>query len=140
MGIKGTKRYTYTVYDNKTGFPIAVGMSATECAVRMKISAPTFRSYRARCKRGEKCRWAIVCHDENKHIVSDMDLTDVYLPQMVRLSVLARVVGTTVNRLESICTERGVDIIRAGPRKIKMISSKKFKESIERGRAPRRTS
>lgn len=52
----------YTVYDNKTDFPVVVDGTSEECARAMGIAFSTFLSYVSRAKMGRKTpkRWEIL--------------------------------------------------------------------------------
>lgn len=51
---------TYTVYDNRTDFPIIVGGTAEECAKAMKITVDSFYCAVNRARTGKIKRWAII--------------------------------------------------------------------------------
>lgn len=51
---------TYTVYDNRTDFPVIVGGTATECAKAMNMTVATFYCTVARARIGRNKRWTIL--------------------------------------------------------------------------------
>ena len=53
----------YTVYDNRTDFPVIVGGNAYECCEAMGIKPDSFRSLVCRAKKGINKRWTIVEED-----------------------------------------------------------------------------
>lgn len=68
---KGHKRprgnsFNYTVYDNKTDFPIIVGGSAKECAAAMGITVESFYCAVDRCRKGLNKRWTILSEWEDE--------------------------------------------------------------------------
>lgn len=51
----------YTVYDNKTDFPVVVDGTSEECARAMGIAFRTFQSYVSLAKKGKQPkRWEIL--------------------------------------------------------------------------------
>lgn len=46
------KLATYTVYDNRTDFPVVIGGTARECAAAMKISVGSFHTTYTKQKNG----------------------------------------------------------------------------------------
>lgn len=72
MGLqKGHKRprgnyLNYTVYDNKTDFPIIVGGTARECAKAMGITLESFYCAVDRCRKGKNRRWTILSEWEDE--------------------------------------------------------------------------
>lgn len=57
------KNKRYTVYDNKTDFPICVYESAKRCAEVMGVKIQTFY-YSVNKRRGD--RWHIIVHDKDE--------------------------------------------------------------------------
>lgn len=56
----------YTVYDNKTDFPIIVGGTAKECAKAMSIKLQSFYNAVDRCRKGLNNRWTIISEWEDE--------------------------------------------------------------------------
>lgn len=57
---KGTRSFcVYTVYDNRTDFPVIVDGNAHECAKAMGLTLGSFYSTVVRAKNGSVKRWAI---------------------------------------------------------------------------------
>lgn len=56
----------YTVYDNKTDFPIIVGGTARECANAMGITLESFYNAVDRCRKGKNNRWTILAEWEDE--------------------------------------------------------------------------
>lgn len=54
----------YTVYDNKTDFPVIVEGTSAECAKAMGIKINSFHSTVTRARNGENKRWTILKVDE----------------------------------------------------------------------------
>lgn len=70
-GHKGHKKVkgnflNYTVYDNKTDFPIIVGGSAQECAKAMGITLQSFFNAVDRSRKGLNKRWTILSEWEDE--------------------------------------------------------------------------
>ena len=51
---------TYTVYDNRTDFPIIVGGTAKECAEAMHRTVGSFYSTVTKARTGQNKRWTIL--------------------------------------------------------------------------------
>ena len=51
---------TYTVYDNRTDFPVIVGGTATECAKAMGLTIESFYCAVSRARSGATKRWTIM--------------------------------------------------------------------------------
>lgn len=50
----------YTVYDNRTGFPVIVSGTASECAKAMGVSISSFYNCVDRSRKGTNKRWSFV--------------------------------------------------------------------------------
>ena len=55
-------RKTYTVYDNRTDFPVIVDGDINECCEAMGVSVKSFYSIVSRTCSGERKKWSIVKH------------------------------------------------------------------------------
>lgn len=62
--MKQRKQNRYTVYDNKTDFPVIVSGTAMECAEAMGIKVKTF--YAALTSKYSGERWHIIKEDEDE--------------------------------------------------------------------------
>lgn len=56
----------YTVYDNRTDFPIIVGGSARACAKAMGITLESFYNAVDRSRKGKNKRWTILSEWEDE--------------------------------------------------------------------------
>lgn len=118
----------YTVYDNKTNYPVAINCTAEECAKKMGICFSSFYNCVDRCRKGTNNRWTII----------RLDLLDMFLyedvkniaSRIVRLTELADFLKTSNYVAEKICKELRVEIFRVGEQKIRMVSTKQFCEKI----------
>lgn len=127
------KDFHYTVYDNKTGFPIAVDKTSKECAEQMGIKFSSWYNCVNRCGNGSNKRWTILKHDW----CEQFDLEDYQgvedLPSMIRITQLAKFLSTTDKCVDSLCKRIGCSIIRAGTQKIRMVSRKSFFDALKGG-------
>lgn len=127
-------KITYTVYDNKTGFPVAVSQTSKDCAKQMGIRMSSWYIYVCRCNKGTNKRWTILKDDKREPLSFEGGLKIDKLPPMVRASRLAELLSTTCFSVVDFCERNGVPIIEAGVRKIKMIPKDKFFEKLKRSR------
>lgn len=51
---------TYSVYDNRTDFPVVIGGTAAECARAMKVTLASFYCCVNRARTGKVNRWTII--------------------------------------------------------------------------------
>ena len=60
-----SRKNLYTVYDNKTDFPVIVSAEDKDCARAMGIAVSTFRSYVSRAEMGRRTpkRWEVLVVD-----------------------------------------------------------------------------
>lgn len=71
-------------------------------------------------------------------LLKELKNGEAVLPPMMRLSAVAALIGTTSYYAERICESEGIHVVRAGPRKIRMIPTKNIgkilwqKSSIQR--------
>ena len=56
----------YTIYNNKTDFPVIVDGTAAECAKAMGIKFKSFHSIATRARKGEIKKWAVLTMDEEE--------------------------------------------------------------------------
>ena len=56
----------YTVYNNKTDFPVIVDGTAAECAKAMGIKNGSFHSTATRARKGEIKKWTVLTMDEEE--------------------------------------------------------------------------
>lgn len=54
----------YTVYNNKTDFPVIVDGTSAECAKAMGIKFNSFHSTVTRARKGEIKKWTVLTMDE----------------------------------------------------------------------------
>ena len=59
---------TYTVYDNRTDFPVVVDGDIYECCKAMGVSVKSFHSIVSRACSGERKKWSIVKHSATDHL------------------------------------------------------------------------
>jgi hypothetical protein len=127
------EKYRYTVYDNKTGFPIAVNMTSEECSKQMGIKFSSWYNCVNRCGNGSNKRWTILKHNRYEQFGLEEYQGIEDLPLMIRITQLAEFLSTTDNCVVNICKRIGVPIIRAGTQKIKMVSRKTFFDAVKGG-------
>lgn len=63
VNVRLPRNKKYTVYDNRTDFPVIVGGNAYECCEAMGIKPDSFRSLVCRAKKGINKRWTIIEED-----------------------------------------------------------------------------
>lgn len=127
------KNYFYTVYDNKTGFPVAVSETSKECAKRMGIKFSSWYNCVNRCGNGSNKRWTILKHDQyDQFSLEDYQGTE-KLPSFIRITQLANFLLTTDKCVVKLCERMGCPIIRSGAQKIRMVSRKNFFEALKGG-------
>lgn len=119
----------YTVYDNKTNYPIAVNLTAEECAKKMGICFSSFYNCVDRCGKGTNNRWTIRRIDLRDMFLYE-DVKDI-VRRTIRLTELANFLKTSDYVVEKICKEFGVEIFRVGEQKIRMVSTKQFCEKLK---------
>ena len=127
------KNYRYTVYDNKTGFPIAVNETGEECSKKMGIKLSSWYNCVNRSRNGSNKRWTILKHNPYEQFCLEEYQGIEDLPSMIRTAQLARFISTTDERVVNICERIGCPIIRIGAQKIKMVSSKIFFDLLKGG-------
>ncbi|MBO5701335.1 MAG: hypothetical protein J6S71_02745 [Clostridia bacterium] len=123
----------YTVYDNKTGFPIAVNKTSEECAKQMGIKFSSWYNCVDRCGNGSNKRWTILKHDMWDQFCLEDYWEAEKSPLMIRITQLAEIMSTTDSRVVNLCKRMGVPIIRAGKQKIRMVSRKTFFAALKGG-------
>lgn len=135
MSTTESKRlYRYTVYDNKTDFPVAVDKTSEECAEQMGITLSSFYCCVDRCGKGTNKRWTILKHDKCEQLcMGELGEID-KLPSLLRVSRLAKFLSTTDYYVAQLCKRLGVPIVKSGAQKIRMISRDIFFEKLERNR------
>lgn len=111
----------YTVYDNRTDMPIVVDETAERCAEVMGVKLDTF-FHAVNQTRGK--RWTIFKHEPE----FDVDAKD--LPNMIRVSRLAKVLGISPYLVCKFCEKRGISVVRAGKQQIQMISRNDFLRTL----------
>ena len=125
------RKYHYSVYDNKTGFPIAVNEPAKKCAELMGIKKSYFHTCVRRSQNGTNKQWTIIKHDKSERLnMSEIGEID-KLPKMVRVQQLATFLSTTADNIVGICEKMGVPIVIAGAKRIRMVARDKFFSKIE---------
>ena len=122
--------YLYTVYDNRTGFPIAVNMTSHECAEKMGLILPSFYSTVTRSRQGLNGRWTIYVHGEDDLLISAYYRPKANLPEVMRMSRLAKYLQTSQYFAIKMCNKLGVTIFRAGLNNIRMVSRDEFFEKL----------
>ena len=123
--------YRYTVYDNKTVFPIAVNQTSRECAKQMGIKMSTWYNCFDRCKKGLNNRWKILKHDKVDQLCVNEYRGVENLPPMIRINQLADFLSTTDKCIVKLCERIGCPIVRAGRQKIKMIPRENFFQKMK---------
>jgi hypothetical protein len=124
------RRYEYSVYDNKSGLPIAIMEKAEKCAELMGVSLAWFYTYAERCKK-IKTRWTVIKHDRAERLsICNFKGID-KLPKMIRVARLAATLNVTSRCIIEICEKIKVPVIKAGMLKIKMISRDDFFEKLK---------
>lgn len=127
------ENYRYTVYDNKTGFPIAVNKTSEECSKQMGIKFSSWYNCVNRCGNGSNKRWTILKHDLYEQFCLEEYQGIEDLPSMIRITQLAEFLSTTDNCVVNICNRIGCPIVRAGAQKIRMVSRKTFFDASKGG-------
>lgn len=125
--------YRYTVYDNKSGFPICVDGTSKECAEKMGIKLSSWYNCVNRCGNGSNKRWTILKHDLVDRFCLVSYPKKENSPSMIRVTQLAKELSTTSNCIVNICNRIGCRIITAGPQKVRMVSSKLFFDALKGG-------
>ncbi len=125
------RNYRYTVYDNKTGFPIAVNKTSEECAKQMGIRFSSFYNCVDRCGKGSNKRWTILKHDRYEQLCLQGGWETEKMPSMVRVTQLADFLSMTDNCVVKLCERIGCPVVRAGKQKIKMVSKENFFQRME---------
>lgn len=125
------RKYHYSIYDNKTGFPVAVNERAERCAELMGLKMSSFYNCVDRCQKGTDKRWAILKHDKSERLstcgIGEIDK----LPKMIRIQQLATFLSTTADNVVGLCEIMGVPIVLAGAQKIRMVARDKFFAKVE---------
>ena len=127
------KNYHYTVYDNKTGFPVAVDKTSKECAKQMGIKFSSWYNCVDRCRNCSNKRWTILKHDQSDQFCLEDYHEAENLPLMIRITQLAEFLSTTDKCVDNLCKRIGCPIIRAGAQKIRMVSRKTFFDALKGG-------
>lgn len=127
------ENYRYTVYDNKTGFPIAVNKTSEECSKQMGIKFSSWYNCVNRCGNGSNKRWTILKHDRCDQFCLEGYQEAEKLPLMIRITQLAEFLSTTDKYVVNLCKRIGCPIIGAGTRKIRMVSRKTFFDALKGG-------
>ena len=123
----------YTVYDNKTGFPIAVDKTSKECVKQMGIKFSSWYNCVNRCGNGSNKRWTILKHDRYERFGLEDYQGVEGLPSMIRITQLAEFLSTTDKCVDNLSKRIGCPIIRAGAQKIRMVSRKTFFDALKGG-------
>lgn len=121
----------YTVYDNKSQIPIAVCERAEKCADLMGVRMSSFYNCVSRCEKGANMRWRFIKYEKCENIYFNCDINTTTLPQMIRVSELARLLSTSEHMVLKYSQKHRIKVVNVGKRKIKYICKDKFFNSME---------